>query len=66
MLPGVQTIYFDESGFTGNLLHPNLPYFVYAGIAISAEEAEEVVNELIRDYGVQGGVTSCVRVETRM
>lgn len=56
MIPGTQEIYCDESGFTGNnLLYPNQPFFTYASIAISNEEAAACVEELIKDYGVQGG-----------
>jgi Protein of unknown function (DUF3800) len=51
-----QEIYCDESGFTGNnLLNVNQPFFTYASIAISNEEAESFVNQLISDFNVQGG-----------
>lgn len=37
----MQHVYFDESGFTGpNLMDDNQPYFIYAGVAISPDEAE--------------------------
>ena len=51
-----QEIYCDESGFTGNnLLNVNQPFFTYASIAISNEEAESFVKQLISDFNVQGG-----------
>ncbi|WP_019568727.1 DUF3800 domain-containing protein [Thioalkalivibrio sp. ALMg13-2] len=51
-----QHIYFDESGFTGNnLLHPDQKYFVYASVASDDHEAKEVVESVIRRYGIQGG-----------
>lgn len=38
-----QTIYCDESGFTGNNLSDlDQPYFVYADVAITPEEATEI------------------------
>ena len=38
-----QTFYFDESGFTGNnLLDPQQPVFVYAGVAIDEELASQI------------------------
>lgn len=50
-----QTIYCDESGFTGNdLSNADQPHFVYASIAISNEEADEIRNQVIRDYGIDG------------
>lgn len=51
-----QNIYFDESGFTGNnLLHPNQQYFAYASIATDDDEAQQIVERLIKVYGIQGG-----------
>lgn len=56
MLNVTQEIYCDESGFSGNnLLDQVQPFFVYASIAISHEEAADCVDELIKTYGVQGG-----------
>lgn len=52
----IQEIYCDESGSTGNnLLHQAQPFFSYASVAISNDEAKEIVSKIIRDYGVQGG-----------
>lgn len=51
-----QRIYFDESGFTGNnLLSPVQNYFAYASIATEDAEAKDFVDELISQYGIQGG-----------
>ena len=50
-----QTIYCDESGFTGNdLSNVDQPHFVYVGIAITPVEADEIKNRVIRDYRVNG------------
>ena len=51
-----QKIYFDESGFTGNnLLHPAQKFFAYASVAIDDDEARDVVEYIIKKYGVQNG-----------
>lgn len=56
MTKEAQEIFCDESGFSGNnLLYQQQPFFTYASIAISNEEAAECVAKLIKDYGVQGG-----------
>lgn len=50
----VQEIYCDESGFTGNnLLDEATPFFSYATVAVSHEEAKEFVEKTIRDYKMQ-------------
>lgn len=50
-----QSIYFDESGFTGNnLLNERQNYFAYASVATNPEEAESLVRKIIKDYRVQG------------
>jgi Protein of unknown function (DUF3800) len=50
----IQEIYCDESGFTGNnLLDEATPFFAYATVAVSHEEAEEFVERVIKDYKVQ-------------
>ncbi|MGL4503084.1 MAG: DUF3800 domain-containing protein [Planktothrix sp.] len=50
----VQQIYCDESGFTGNnLLDKETPFFAYAAVAVSHEEAKEFVEKLIKDYKIQ-------------
>jgi hypothetical protein len=50
-----QTIYCDESGFTGNnLSNVEQLHFVYAGVAITPEEANEIKDRVIRDYRVNG------------
>lgn len=49
-----QEIYCDESGFTGgNLLDEQAPFFAYAAVAVSHEEATTFVREIIKDYRVQ-------------
>ena len=48
-------IYCDESGFSGNNLSDDgSPYFVSAGVLISAPEAEALVSEMKRTYRIQG------------
>lgn len=48
------TIYFDESGFTGNnLLHPHQTIFSYGSVQAEEGEAEDFVNSLIKRYNVQ-------------
>ena len=50
----MDTLYFDEAGGTGsNLLDPGQPHFVYAGVQIEGEEAEEVVREIRADHAIQ-------------
>jgi hypothetical protein len=51
----MQTIYFDESGFTGSdLLHPEQQTFVYASVAIDPSEALRLRDESLRQFGLQG------------
>ncbi|MGH9513751.1 MAG: DUF3800 domain-containing protein [Terriglobales bacterium] len=48
-------VYLDESGFSGNYLSDkNSPIFVFSSVAISTAEADECVNQAIRDFRVQG------------
>lgn len=48
---GINTIYCDEAGFTGNdLFSPEQPYFVYSSVLISPLEAKEVVQQAISDF----------------
>jgi len=50
-----QAIYFDESGFTGNnLLDPEQPAFVYAGVALDPEDAIGLHSEVISRFGLPG------------
>ena len=50
------TLYFDESGFTGNdLLSPNQTVFSYASVESSQEESENFVKYLLNKYHVQNG-----------
>lgn len=47
-------IYCDESGFTGNdLSNKDTPYFCFASIETSHENAQEFVDKAIIDYRVQ-------------
>lgn len=49
-----QTIYFDESGFTGNnLLNLDQPAFVYAGIAIDPDDASRLHSEIISRFNIR-------------
>jgi hypothetical protein len=51
----VHTIYFDESGFTGNdLLNDDQPVFVYASVAIEPSQAEDIIAEMISRFRLQG------------
>jgi len=51
----MQTIYFDESGFTGSdLLHPEQQTFVYASVALNESEASYLRDETIREFRLQG------------
>jgi len=53
-MTGAQTIYFDESGFTGNnLLNPNQPAFVYAGIAIDPDGASRLHTEVVSRFNIR-------------
>lgn len=50
---GVNTIYCDESGFTGNdLFSPEQPYFVYSSVLISPLEANDVVQKVKTDFKI--------------
>ena len=50
-----QTIYFDESGYTGNnLLSPNQPAFVYASAAIDPAYASSLHSEILSRFHIQG------------
>jgi hypothetical protein len=52
----VGTIFCDESGYTGpDLLDPQDPYFSFASVAVSPDEANKLVDRVIQKYGVQGG-----------
>jgi len=49
-----QTIFCDESGFTGTRLSDEAqPYFVYASVALSPEKADEIVRKAIKDFRLQ-------------
>jgi hypothetical protein len=49
-----QSIYCDESGFTGtNLSDREQPFFVYASVAISETAAAEIVAKVVRDFKLQ-------------
>jgi hypothetical protein len=53
-MSNTQTIYFDESGFTGNnLLSRDQPVFVYAGVAIDPPHASLLRNEMISRFGIK-------------
>jgi len=50
------TIYFDESGYTGeNLLKEDQPTFSYASVCINSDDAEEIVSNIISKYKIQNG-----------
>jgi hypothetical protein len=48
-----QTIYCDESGFTGpHLFDKQQPFFVYSSVAISPDLADDVVAKARKDFGL--------------
>jgi hypothetical protein len=50
------TIYLDEAGFSGNhLSDPESPYFVFASVKMSPDQAGAIVDRVIRDFRIQGG-----------
>lgn len=50
-----QTIYFDESGYTGNnLLSPDQPAFVYASAAIGPSDASRLHSEMLSRFHIRG------------
>jgi Protein of unknown function (DUF3800) len=50
----IQTIYCDESGFTGNnLSDKDQPLFVYTSIALNPQRAAELVAQVMRDFRLQ-------------
>jgi hypothetical protein len=49
-------IFLDEAGFSGNYLSDkNSPIFVFASVAMPAAKADEFVEQVIRDFRIQGG-----------
>ena len=62
-----QTIYFDESGFTGNhLSDPDQPIFVYASVAIDREFALDVHSEAVSSLGERSGELKGKRLVRRV
>lgn len=60
------TLYFDESGFTGeNLLSDDQKTFSYASINITAIEAEALVARIITKYKIQNGELKAVKLIRR-
>lgn len=50
-----QSIYCDESGFSGNnLLDPAQPYFTYASVAITETHAHSIVDATLAEYHISG------------
>ncbi len=50
------TLYFDESGFTGeNLLNPSQKTFAYASVNITPDKADKLVSKIIDKYKIQNG-----------
>ena len=48
-----QQFYFDEAGYTGNnLLDPEQPVFVYAGVAMDSEHASELRSETLSRFRI--------------
>ena len=60
------TIYFDESGYTGeNLLKEDQPTFSYASVCINADDAEQIVSNIIFKYNIQNGELKTVKLIRR-
>lgn len=60
------TLYFDESGFTGeNLLSDEQKTFSYASVNISSSEAEVLVAKIIVKYKIQNGELKAVKLIRR-
>ena len=50
-----QTVYLDEAGFTGNyLLDPAQPMFVYAGVAMTKEQAAALHSDVVSRFRLHG------------
>ncbi|PKG37308.1 DUF3800 domain-containing protein [Psychromonas sp. Urea-02u-13] len=55
-MKSIANVYFDESGFTGNnLLHKQQKYFSYASVVSDDNEAQALVDHIIRKYQIQNG-----------
>lgn len=51
----IQTIYCDESGFTGTKLSDkDQPHFVYASVAVAPDRAGEIVRETRERFRIEG------------
>lgn len=60
------TLYFDESGFTGeNLLSNEQKTFSYASVNITPSEAEALVAKIIAKYKIQNGELKAVKLIRR-
>jgi len=60
------TLYFDESGFTGeNLLSNEQKTFSYASVNITSCEAEALVAKIIAKYKIQNGELKAVKLIRR-
>jgi len=60
------TLYFDESGFTGeNLLSNEQKTFSYASVNITSCEAEALVTKIIAKYKIQNGELKAVKLIRR-
>lgn len=61
-------IYCDESGYTGpDLLQDQQPHFSYAGVAVSLEEARDLIARIRRDHLIANPelkATDLIRTET--
>ena len=55
MIDKAQTVYLDEAGFTGDhLLDLTQPTFVYAGVAMTEEQAAALHSEVITRFRLRG------------
>jgi hypothetical protein len=49
-------VYLDEAGLSGNKLSDKKsPIFVFTSVAMPAAEADELVEQVVRDFRIQGG-----------
>ena len=55
MVEKAQSVYLDEAGFTGNnLLDPSQPMFVYAGVAMTEDQAAALHSEVTTRFRLRG------------
>ncbi len=59
----MKTIFCDESGYDGNnLWHPDQPYFTYAAVCISPDEADSILAEAVARFKPPGDEIKTARL----